>query len=155
LLHSALVFPDSIVASDAMPVLWGNGVMESRDWPLPSGGATHPRTAGTFATSLRLMVRESGAWSWLEAFRRCAYLPARVLDDIAPAGRAKGHLGIGADADVVVLDPDRITDAATYLDSTRPSVGVRHLYVAGTAVIGDGELHVDAYPGRPVRGEPR
>lgn len=155
LLHSALAFPDSIVASDAMPVLWGNGVMESRDWPLPPGGATHPRTAGTYAKSLRLMVRESGAWSWLEAFRRCAYLPARVLDDVAPAARAKGHLGVGADADVVVLDPDRITDAATYRDPTRPSVGVRHLYVAGTAVVGDGELRVDAYPGRPVRGEPR
>ncbi|MGH1565756.1 amidohydrolase family protein [Mumia sp. DW29H23] len=155
LLQQALAFPDAIVASDAMPVLWGNGVMDSREWPLPPGGATHPRTAGTFAKSLRLMVRETAVWTWLEAFRRCSYLPARVLDDAAPAARAKGHLGVGADADVVVLDPERISDAATYADPVRPSVGVRHLFVAGTAVVRDGALQVDAYPGRPLRGEPR
>ena len=154
LLRRSLAFPDSIVASDAMPVLWGQGRMESREWPLPPGGGTHPRTAGTFARSLRLMVRESGAWTWLEAFRRCSYLPARVLDDVAPGARGKGHLGIGADADVVVLDPERITDTATYLDPVRPSVGVRHLLVGGTAVVRDGELRTDAYPGRPLRGEP-
>jgi N-acyl-D-aspartate/D-glutamate deacylase len=100
------------------------------------------------------MVRESGAWTWAEAFRRCSYLPARVLDQAAPAARAKGHLGVGADADIVVLDPERLTDAATYQDPTRPSVGVRHLLVAGTAVVRDGELQPDAYPGRPLRGEP-
>lgn len=154
LLQRALAFPDAIVASDAMPVLWGGGVLDSREWPLPPGGRTHPRTAGTFAKSLRLMVRETGTWSWLEAFRRCSYLPARVLDEAAPAARAKGHLGVGADADVVVLDAERVTDAATYLDSTRPSVGVRHLLVGGTPVVRDGELLADAYPGRPLRGEP-
>jgi N-acyl-D-aspartate/D-glutamate deacylase len=78
-----------------------------------------------------------------------------VLDDIAPAARAKGHLGVGADADLVVLDPARVTDAATYLDSTRPSVGVRHLLVGGEFVVRDGELLTDALPGRPLRGEPR
>src|SRR4051794_13348992 len=154
LLHRALAFPDAIVASDAMPVLRGEGWFDSREWPLPPGGSTHPRTAGTFARSLRLMVRESGAWTWSEAFRRCSYLPARVLDQAAPAARAKGHLGVGADADIVVLDPDRLTDAATYLDSTRPSVGVKHLLVAGTPVVRNGELQSDAYPGRPLRGEP-
>jgi len=152
LLRRALAFPDSIVASDAMPVLWGDGVMDSRAWPLPPGGGTHPRTAGTFAKTLRWMVRESGTWTWLEAFRRCAYLPARVLDDVAPAARAKGHLGVGADADLVVLDPNRITDTATYRDPTRPSVGVRHLLVGGTFVVRDGELQTEAYPGKPLRG---
>jgi N-acyl-D-aspartate/D-glutamate deacylase len=154
LLQRALAFPDAIVASDAMPVLWREGRSDSRAWPLPAGGSTHPRTAGTFARSLRLMVRESSAWTWAEAFRRCSYLPARVLDQAAPAAKAKGHLGAGADADIVVLDPDRLTDAATYQDPTRPSVGVRHLFVGGTAVVRDGELQADAYPGRPLRGEP-
>ncbi len=154
MLHRALAFPDSIVASDAMPVVWPGGATESTAWPLPPGGQTHPRTAGTFARSLRMMVRETGAWTWLEAFRRCSYLPARVLDDVAPAARRKGHLGVGADADLVVLDPATVTDRATYLDPTRPSVGVVHLLVDGVPVVLGGEVQPDL-PGRGLRGEPR
>jgi N-acyl-D-aspartate/D-glutamate deacylase len=101
------------------------------------------------------MVRETGTWDWPEAFRRCSYLPARVLDEVAPAARARGHLRLGAAADVVVLDPAAITDNATYVDSCRPSSGVRHLLVNGTVVVRDGALQPDALPGRPLRGEPR
>jgi cytosine/adenosine deaminase-related metal-dependent hydrolase len=155
LLRSALAFPDAIVASDAMPTVWPDGSRDPLDWPLPPGGSTHPRSVGTFAKSLRLMVRDSAAWTWLEAFRRCAYLPARVLDDIAPGARGKGWLGAGSDADIVVLDPALISDAATYRDPTRPSVGVRQLLVNGTFVVRDGRLRVDARPGRPLRGQPR
>ncbi len=155
LLLSSLAYPDAIVASDAMPVFWTDGSHDSRQWPLPPGGSTHPRTSGTFTRSLRTMVRETGTWSWLEAFRRCAWLPARVLDEVAPDARAKGHLSVGADADVVVLDPATVTDTATYLDPTSPSVGVRHLLVAGAPVVRDGAVVPDAYPGRPLRGELR
>jgi N-acyl-D-aspartate/D-glutamate deacylase len=104
---------------------------------------------------MRLMVREHGLWDWIEAFRRASYLPARVLDDTAPAMRQKGLLEPGADADLVALDPATITDNASTEDPVRPSSGIRHLVVGGTFVIRDGALDVDAYPGRPVRGEPR
>ena len=154
LLHRSLAFPDAIVASDAMPVQWPDGRRDTRAWPLPPGGATHPRTAGTFAKALRLMVRESRTWSWTEAFRRCAYLPALVLHDVAPAARGKGWLGVGSDADIVVLDPDALTDTATFTDSASPSVGVRHLLVNGEPVVASGALLPDAYPGRALRGEP-
>jgi N-acyl-D-aspartate/D-glutamate deacylase len=153
LLRQALAYPDAIVASDAMPLEWPDRRHDTREWPLPAGAETHPRTAGTFARSLRLMVLEHGLWSWPEAFRRCSYLPARVLDEVAPAMRAKGRLAPGSDADLVVLDPAAVTDHATVTDPTRPSAGVRHLLVGGTFVIRDGALDVDAYPGRAVRGE--
>lgn len=152
LLEQSLAFPDSIVASDAMHVTWPDGSEDTREWPLPAGGMTHPRTAGTYARSLRTMVRERGLWTWLEAFRRCSYLPARVLDGVAPAFAAKGHLGAGADADIAVIDPSRVTDQATYLDSTRPSIGVDHLLVQGELVVHDGDIVVDAYPGKGLRG---
>lgn len=155
LLRRALSFPDAIVASDAMPLEWPDHCRDTREWPLPPGASTHPRTAGTFARSLRLMVREHALWNWTEAFRRCSYLPARVLDEVAPAMRTKGLLAPGADADLVVLDPAAVTDHATVTDPTRPSSGVRHLLVGGTFVIRDGELDLGAYPGRAVRGEPR
>jgi N-acyl-D-aspartate/D-glutamate deacylase len=138
-----------------MPVLAPELAAEPRLWPLPPGVATHPRTAGTFCRAVRTMVREGADWTWLEAFRRCSYLPARVLDDIAPAARRKGHLGAGADADLVLFDPGAVTDRATYPNPTTPSSGVRHLLVNGVPVIRDGELLPDAYPGEPLRGEPR
>src|SRR4051812_21380719 len=155
ILRRALAYPDAIVASDAMPLEWPDRRHDTREWPLPAGASTHPRTSGTFARSLRLMVLEHRLWSWAEAFRRCSYLPARVLDDVAPMMRKKGLLSPGADADLVVLDPQAVTDPATVTDPTRPSGGVRHLLVGGTFVIRDGELDLDAYPGRAVRGEPR
>ncbi|MCB8044948.1 amidohydrolase family protein [Microbacterium oxydans] len=86
------------------------------------------------------MVLESGTWSWLDAFRRCSFLPARVLDEVSSGMRSKGHLTVGADADVVVIDPTTLSDRATYADPTRPSQGVRELFVHGTRVVHEGEL---------------
>lgn len=154
ILARAMAFPDSIVASDAMPVLLPAQVTDPLVWPLPPGTGTHPRTSGTFARAIRLMVRETGTWTWLEAFRRCSWLPSRVVAGIAPDAARKGQLGIGADADIVVLDPDRITDNATFTAPTQTSTGVRHLLVNGEFVVRDGELRTDAFPGRPLRGRP-
>src|SRR6478752_27994 len=131
LLRRALAYPDAIVASDAMPLEWPDHRADTREWPLPPGASTHPRTSGTFARSLRLMVLEHALWDWPEAFRRCSYLPARVLDEVAPAMRTKGRLSVGADADLVVLDPLALTDHATAAHPVRPSAGVRHLIVGG------------------------
>ena len=88
-------------------------------WPLPPGAITHPRTAGCFSRALRLWRDEGAALA--DAVRRCTLLPAQVLERCVPAMRRKGRLQAGADADVVVFDPDRISDQASYAESTRPS----------------------------------
>jgi cytosine/adenosine deaminase-related metal-dependent hydrolase len=153
LLRRSLLHADSIVASDAMPLMLPRGT-DPFAWPPPPGIATHPRTAGTFAKALRIMVRESSAWSWVEAFRRCSLLPAGVVAEVAPSMRNKRRLAPGADADVVVLDPSVVSEAATYADPVRPSRGVRHLLVAGRPVVHDGVLVADTFPGQPIRGVP-
>lgn len=155
LLERSLAFPDSIVASDAMHVTWPDGSTDSREWPLPPGGRTHPRTAGTYARSLKSLVLTHDAWTWPEAFRRCSLLPAQVLESTVPALRRKGRIGIGDDADIVVIDPQRLEDRATYLDSTRHSVGIDHLLVEGRFVVTEGDIVKDSYYGRGLRAEPR
>jgi N-acyl-D-aspartate/D-glutamate deacylase len=65
--------------------------------------------------------------------------------------RHKGRVRAGADADLVVFNAERINDQATYLEGTRPSVGIDHVLVDGTFVVRDGRLVPDALPGRPVR----
>jgi N-acyl-D-amino-acid deacylase len=62
----------------------------------------------------------------------------------------RGQIRPGAFADLVVFDPARIRDVATYEDPCRPPEGIRGVYVNGTAVARDGAL-TGARPGRPLR----
>ena len=150
-LHKSLLFDDSIVASDAMPITWMGGDAADDTWPVPPHGVTHPRTAGTFARSLRILTHEHGL-PLLEALRRMTILPARVVESASPAMARKGRLSVGADADITVFDPATVTDQATYDDPTRPSTGVVHVLVGGEFVVRDQQLQLDARPGRPIRG---
>ena len=145
-----LMFPGSVIASDAMPLTWIGAPPEPCVWPLPPAAVTHPRTAGTYARSISTL-RRNGGLSLPEILAKCSLHPARLLQERVPAMRRKGRLSAGSDADIVVFDPETITDQATYADSTRPSTGIRHVLVNGTFVVRDGTLDTNAQPGRPVR----
>jgi hypothetical protein len=155
LLMRSLTFPGAVVASDAMPLTWTAPPADPLVWPLPPAAITHPRTAGTFCRALRLLTRGDGPLGLAEALAKCSLEPARLLEDRVPAMRGKGRLQAGRDADVVVFDPETVTDRASYLHSTRPSAGIRYVLVNGTFVVRDGGLAGDARPGRPIRAEPR
>jgi hypothetical protein len=147
-LRRSLSFDNAIVASDALPLVPVSDHFDPRQWPLASGAVTHPRSAGCFSKALRLW-REEGA-PLAEAVRRCTLLPAQVLEASCPTMRTKGRVRPGSAADLVVFDAERVTDQATYTDSTRPSSGVRHLIVDGEFVVRDGDLVSGARPGQPI-----
>jgi hypothetical protein len=152
-LTRALLWPDTAVASDAMPLVVPNGgTGASATWPIATDVLTHPRTAGTFSRVLRWYVRELRVLDLPEAVRRCTLVPAEILEGIAPGMARKGRVQVGADADLVAFDPETVSDHATYDAPTRTSQGMRHVFVAGTPVVTDGVLDTQARPGRPIRG---
>jgi len=106
----------------------------------------HPRAYGNFARLLGKYVRDEKIIPLEEAVRRLTSFPCDTLR-IPRRGRLqKGHF-----ADVVVLDPARIQDHATFDKPHQYSTGVAHVFVNGVHVLRDGE-HTGAKPGRVVRG---
>jgi N-acyl-D-aspartate/D-glutamate deacylase len=114
----------------------------------------HPRNAGTYSRVLAQYVREKGTVTLMDALRKMSLMPAQMLERSTPAGRQKGRLQEGADADIVVFDPATISDRSTFQKPMEPSVGVRYLVVGGTAVVDDGKIVPDVFPGRALPGPP-
>ena len=111
----------------------------------------HPRHAGTSARVLGYYVREQRALTLMQAIEKLSLMPARRLETRVPAMKAKGRIRVGADADLVIFDPDRIREAATYEKPDAPSTGIDHVLVAGVFVVRDGSVIATAKPGRGIR----
>ncbi len=101
----------------------------------------HPRAYGTFPRILGRYVREQKLISLEEAIRKTSALPAKVL-----GLNDRGILKAGMAADIVVFDPDKIIDKATYTDPHQFPEGIKHVLVNGKSVIKQGR-HTGATPG--------
>ena len=128
-LRNALTHPQHMFSSD--------GVFHDQ---LP-----HPRGYGAFPRALSYAVKEKGWLRMEEAVRKMTSFPAQRyrLQD-------RGLIRPGMAADVVVFDPERITDRGTYEDGRRLSEGMEHVIVNGDFVLRD-EVMTDATPGRALR----
>jgi Amidohydrolase family len=116
------------------------------------GIESHPRNAGTYSRVLAQYVREKGTVTLTDAIRKMSFMPAEMLERSTPAGRLKGRLQEGCDADIVVFDAATIGDRSTFEKPMEPSVGVRYLVVAGTVVVDEGKVVPDAFPGWALLG---
>jgi N-acyl-D-amino-acid deacylase len=106
----------------------------------------HPRAYGNFSRLLGKYVREEKIVTMQEALRRMTSLPAYNIgiDE-------RGQLSEGYFADVVVFDPERVADHASFEEPHQYATGVRHVFVNGEQVLRNGR-HTGATPGRVIRG---
>jgi N-acyl-D-amino-acid deacylase len=106
----------------------------------------HPRAYGNVARLLGKYVRDEKIIPLEEAIRRLTTLPAQNLHL-----QHRGALSSGYYADIVIFDPAKIADHATYEKPQQYATGVVDVFVNGTQVLKDGE-HTGAKPGMVVRG---
>lgn len=109
--------------------------------------SVHPRAFGAFPRVLAKYVREDGVLTLEDAIRRMTSLPASRL-----GLRDRGLLAVGMAADVVVFDPAKIADKATFAEPTQFAEGVEQLLVNGVAVIRDSKL-TGELPGKVIRSQ--
>jgi N-acyl-D-amino-acid deacylase len=133
-----LAHPLSMVCSD--------GGARATDGPL-AGGSVHPRAYGSFPRVLGHFVRDQRVMPLEMAIAKMTAMPAERI-----GLRTRGRIAPGMVADLVAFDPDTVADRATFESPHRYPVGIVHVWVAGEAVIRDGE-QTGALPGRVVRPE--
>jgi N-acyl-D-amino-acid deacylase len=100
---------------------------------LPGPSLPHPRDSGAFARRLAVYVRERGVISLDHAIRTMTSLPASVfgLD-------GRGELREGAFADLVVFDPAKVIERATYQQPRELADGMDWVIVNGAIARKDG-----------------
>ena len=138
--RTAVASPITMIASDGM-------------W-LDKGRA-HPRSFGTYARILGRYVREQKALSLMDALRKMSLAPAQRLERRAPMMKKKGRLSLGADADIVVFDPDTVIDKGTFENPAQYSGGIRHVLVNGRVTLEDAAFVEGSAGGKPVKAPPQ
>lgn len=106
----------------------------------------HPRAYGNFVRVVGKYVRDEKVIPLEEAIRKLTSLPATNLKI-----RERGLLKEGYFADVVLFDPAKVQDHATFDKPHQYATGVKHVFVNGVQVLKDGEP-TGAAAGRVVRG---
>ena len=124
-----LAYPQTMIGSDG----------------LPTDVFPHPRLWGTFPRVLGHYVRDVQLFSLEEAVRKMTSLPANCF-----GLKDRGVLQPGSYADLVIFDPETISDTATFENPIRSAQGIEQVMVNGRAVWKDGE-HTGERPGRALR----
>lgn len=111
-------------------------------WPTSptAGGKPHPRTYGAFPRVLSKYVRDEKLLMIEEAIRKMTSLAAsrvRLKD--------RGLLKVGFWADIVIFDPVKIKDKATYLEPHQYPVGIKDVIINGGLAVENGKLTYNSF----------
>jgi N-acyl-D-amino-acid deacylase len=110
-------------------------------------GVIHPRACGSAARMIGDLVRKQRLFTLEQAVHSMTGRPAKRF-----GLRDRGVLAEGNFADIIVFDPERVQDRATYYQPRLESEGVEHVWVNGCRVVRDGRpCRPDAPPGRALR----
>jgi len=125
-------YPHNMIASDADIRIFGEG-------------NPHPRGYGSNARVLAKYVREEKLITLHDAVQRMTSLPATKF-----GMKTKGLLRPGMDADIVIFNPKKVTDKATFDKPHQFSEGFSFVLVNGIPVIEDGKRNA-MVPGKTLR----
>jgi dihydroorotase/N-acyl-D-amino-acid deacylase len=106
----------------------------------------HPRAYGTFPRIIHRYVKQQGKLTLPDAIRKFTSLAAqrmRITD--------RGVLKQGMWADIVIFDPNKVRDLATFENPNQLSAGMDYVLVNGVPVIDSGKM-TNALPGKVLRG---
>ncbi len=107
-----------------------------------SGNRGHPRSFGAFPRVLGVYVREKNILTWEEAVRKMTSAPASQL-----GLWDRGIIRPGMIADLVIFDPEKVTDKATYQNPSQYPEGIPYVLVNGKIVI-DNDRHTGINAGK-------
>jgi len=110
-----------------------------------STGKPHPRNYGTFPRALGKYVREEKIVPLEEMIKKMTAIPASRF-----GFEKRGRLQSGYYADLVVFDPDKIADRATWANPHQYPVGVEYVIVNGQVVVEHAE-HTGRLPGKILK----
>jgi N-acyl-D-amino-acid deacylase len=102
---------------------------------VPGDALPHPRSYGTFPRKIRRYVLEKNLLTMEQAIRSASGLPAEML-----GFKDRGQIKEGYIADVVVFDPETVTDKATFENPHQYSEGILYVLINGVSVIENGQF---------------